>query len=224
MPDITEAAKLNAELVRLRSLAATIEFNISNTEVLRETAGEVVELQNRIKALQRQQEFARSAANQFTDALGGFITGATSGSDAVKGLISSLANLVLQYTVLIPLAQSLATAFGGVGLFGAGGSIGAAATGGFHRGLTLVGERGPELVDLGSGSRVYTNDQLADAVGNGGGQSIQVTNNINIDSTDGPGVRRALAEALPAITDASVNRIMNESSRPGVVRQQLKGF
>ena len=223
MPDITEAERLNAELVRLRSLAATIEFNISNTEVLRESAQEVINLQNRIQALQRQQEFARSAANQFTDALGGFITGATSGSDAVKGLISSLANLVLQYTVLIPLAQSLAAAFGSTSLFGIGG-IGAAATGGFHKGLTLVGERGPELIDAGSGSRIYTNDQLADAVGNGGGQNIVVTNNISIDSTDGPGVQRALAEALPAITDASINRIMQETSRPGAVRQQLKGF
>ena len=223
MPDITEAERLNAELVRLRSLAATIEFNISNTDVLKESAQEVVNLQNRIQALQRQQEFARSAANQFTDALGGFITGATSGSDAVKGLIGSLANLVLQYTVLIPLAQSLAAAFGSTSLFGIGG-IGAAATGGFHKGLTLVGERGPELIDAGSGSRIYTNDQLADAVGNGGGQNIVVTNNISIDSTDGPGVQRALAEALPAITDASINRIMQETSRPGAVRQQLKGF
>ena len=223
MPDIQEAAKLNAEIVRLRSLAASIEFNISNTEVLRESAAEVVALQNRIQALQRQQEFARNAANSFTNALSGIITGSQSGSEAVKGLISSLANLVLQYTVLIPLAQSLATAIGGVGLFGIGG-IGAAATGGFHSGLTLVGERGPELVDLGSGSRVYTNDQLADAVSGGGGGAVSVVNNINIDSTDGPGVRRALAEALPAITDASVNRIMNETSRPGAVRQQLKGF
>ena len=223
MPDIQEAAKLNAEIVRLRSLAATIEFNISNTEVLRESAQEVLNLQNRIQALQRQQEFARSAANQFTDALGGFITGATSGEDAVKGLIGSLANLVLQYTVLIPLAQSLATAIGGVGILGVGG-IGAAATGGFHRGLTVVGERGPEIVDLGSGSRVYTNDQLADAVSGGGGGVVSVVNNINIDSTDGPGVRRALAEALPAITDASVNRIMNEASRPGIVRESIKGF
>ena len=219
MPDLEEAAKLNAELVRLRSLAATIEFNIRNPEVLQQAAGEVVALQNRIQALQRQQEFARSAANSFTNALGGIITGAQSGSEAVKGFISSLANLVLQYTVLIPLAQSLAGAFGGFGLP----TIGAAATGGFRRGLTLVGERGPEIVDLGSGSQVYTNEQLAAAVASGGGGNINVVNNISVESTDGPGVQRALAEALPALTDASVNRIMSEASRPGQVRQVLRG-
>ena len=222
MPDITEAAKLNAELVRLRSLAATIEFNIQNTHLLTDAAEEVVNLQNRIQALQRQQEFARSAANSFTNALGGFITGASSGEDAVRGLITSLANLVLQYTVLIPLAQSLATSIGGLGLFGGG--IPGAATGGFHRGLTLVGERGPELVDLGSGSRVYTNDQLADAVAGGSGQTVVVNNNISIESSDGPGVRAALAEALPAIVDASTNKIMSESSRPGAVRQAIRGY
>ena len=219
MPDISEAAKLNAELVRLRSLAATIEFNIRNPEVLQQAAGEVVQLKNEIAALQRQQEFARSAANSFTNALGGMITGSQTGEEAVKSLITSLANLVLQYTVLIPLAQSLASAFGTFGIP----TIGAAATGGFRRGLTLVGERGPELVDLGSGSRVYTNEQLANAVGTGGGEGISVINNINIDSTDGPGVRRALAEALPALTDASVNRIMAESARPGPVRTMLRG-
>ena len=219
MPDITEAAKLNAELVRLRSLAATIEYNIQNPEVLRQSAADVVKLKNEIQALQRQQEFARSAADSFTNSLGGIITGSQSGSEAVKGFISSLANLVLQYTVLIPLAQSLAGAFGGFGLP----AIGAAATGGFRRGLTLVGERGPEIVDLGGGSQVYTNEQLAAAVGGGGGQSVSVVNNINIDSTDGPGVQRALAEALPAITDASVNRIMSESSRPGPLRTVLRG-
>ena len=223
MPDIDEAAKLNAELVRLRSLAATIEFNIRNPEVLQQAAGEVVNLKNEIAALQRRQEFARSAADSFTSALGGMITGSQTGSEAVKGLITSLANLVLQYTVLIPLAQSLATAFGATGLVGIGG-IGAAATGGFHRGLTVVGERGPELVDFGGGAQVYTNDQLAAAVGGGGGQQIVVNNNINIDSTDGPGVQRALAEALPALTDASVNRIMSESSRPGQVRTVLRGY
>ena len=223
MPDITEAAKLNAELVRLRSLAATIEYKIKNPEVLTEAAADVVRLNNELQALQRQQEFARSAADSFTNALGGVILGTQSGSDAVKGFIASLANLVLQYTVLIPLAQSLASAIGGFGFAGIGAGVAGFATGGFGRGLALVGEGGPELVDLGSGSRVYTNDQLADAVAGGGG-NVSVVNNISIQSSDGPGVRAALAEALPAITDASINKIMNESSRPGQFRQVMRGY
>ena len=222
MPDIQEAAKLNAELVKLRSLAATIEFNINNPEVLTDAAQDVVRLKNEISALQRQQEFARSAADSFTNALGGVITGTQSGEEAVKSFITSLANLVLQYTVLIPLAQSLSSAIGGFGI-GGGGAIPGFATGGFGRGLALVGEGGPELVDFGSGSRVYTNDQLANAVGNSG-QNLVVNNHINIQSSDGPGVRAALAEAIPAIVDASTNKIMSESSRPGEVRRVMRGY
>ena len=221
-PDIAEAEKLSAELVLLRDRARAIDLMVVDPSSIQAAAEEVVRLRNEVELYQRSQQFASSVASSFTGALKGIITGAKSGSDAVKGFITSLADLVLQYTVLIPLAQSLSTALS-AGFGGFGGVIPGLASGGFGRGLALVGERGPELVDLGSGSRVYSNDQLADAVG-GTGQSMIVTNNISINSTDGPGVRRALAEALPAITDASVNRVMSESSRPGKVRQVLRGY
>ena len=221
-PDIREAERLSAELVLLRDRARAIDLMVVDPTSIQNAAEEVVRLRGEVEAYQQSQAFASSVASSFTGALKGIITGAKSGSDAVKGFITSLADLVLQYTVLIPLAQSLSTALSASFGFG-GGLIPGLATGGFGRGLALVGERGPELVDLGSGSRVYSNDQLADAVGGGSG-GVAVTNNINIDSTDGPGVRRALAEALPAITDASVNRIMSESTRPGQVRQVLRGY
>ena len=221
-PDIKEAERLSAELVLLRDRARAIDLMVVDPSSIQNAAEEVVRLRGEVEAYQQSQAFASSVASSFTGALKGIITGAKSGSDAVKGFITSLADLVLQYTVLIPLAQSLSTALSASFGFG-GGLIPGLATGGFGRGLALVGERGPELVDLGSGSRVYSNDQLAEAVGGGAG-GVMVTNNINIDSTDGPGVRRALAEALPAITDASVNRIMSESTRPGQVRQVMRGY
>ena len=222
-PDVKEAARLNAELLLLRERAQAIELMVIDPSGIQAAAQEIEALDKQLEAYRRSQQFASSAAQSFTSSLRGVILGSKSGSDAVKGFILSLADLVLQYTVLIPLAQSLSLALSG----GLSGSIGAgivgAATGGFHRGLTLVGERGPELVDLGSGSRVYTNDQLQNAVAGQGGGTV-VTNNISIDSTDGPGVRRALAEALPAITDASVNKIMSETSRPGKVRTVMRGY
>ena len=221
-PDIREAERLSAELVLLRDRARSIDLMVVDPSSIQAAAQEVVQLRGQVEAYQQSQQLASSVASSFTGALKGIITGAKSGSEAVKSFILSLADLVLQYTVLIPLAQALSSsltgAFGGFG----GGLIPGLATGGFGRGLHLVGERGPELVDLGSGSRVYSNDQLSDAVSGGGG--MHVTNNIQIDSTDGPGVRRALAEALPAITDASINRIMAESTRPGQVRTVLRGY
>ena len=54
------------------------------------------------------------------------------------------------------------------------------ADGGLARGMTLVGERGPEVVDFRSPGRVYSNEQLAQAIGDGG-----PTINISIDVNGG---------------------------------------
>lgn len=43
-----------------------------------------------------------------------------------------------------------------------------AARGGFHRGLTLVGEEGPELVDMGPGGRVFDHDTSRSMLAEGG--------------------------------------------------------
>jgi hypothetical protein len=50
-----------------------------------------------------------------------------------------------------------------------GGVIGAAATGGVRSNMTLVGEHGPELVDLPGGSRVRSNSDSRRLAGMGGG-------------------------------------------------------
>ena len=202
------------------NVQANFEEIAASAEVLPEVTAQVERLGEAQVELNRVQEFSDRAAKSFTDSLRGVILGTQSGSDAVKGFIVSLADLVLQYTVLIPLAQSLSAAisgaFGGGGLFG-----GAFATGGFGRGLALVGERGPELVDLGAGSRVYSNDQLAGMIG--GGAPV-VNNSFNIQSSDGPGVRAAIAQSLPSIVDASVNTMLQDSNRPGPVRRSLRGY
>lgn len=50
-----------------------------------------------------------------------------------------------------------------------GGNIGAAATGGVRNNMTLVGEDGPEVVDLPAGSRVRSNPDTRRLLGGGGG-------------------------------------------------------
>ena len=211
--DTTAAYAENVEM--------SFEGVVQASQELPKATKNVEDLTSAQEELNRVQEFSNKAANSFTDTLRGVINGTQSGSDAVKSFIATLADLILQYTVLIPLAQSLSSAisgaFGGGGLFG-----GAFASGGFGRGLALVGERGPELVDLGAGSRVYSNGQLGAALA-GGGAPV-VNNSFNIQSSDGPGVRAAIAQSLPAIVDASVNTILTDSNRPGSVRQALRGY
>ena len=211
--DTTAAYAENVEM--------SFEGVVQASQELPKATKNVEDLTKAQEELNRVQEFSEKAANSFTDTLRGVINGTQSGSDAVKSFISTLADLILQYTVLIPLAEQLSSAisgaFGGGGLFG-----GFFATGGFGRGLAVVGERGPELVNLGAGSRVYSNDQLSAALA-GGGAPV-VNNSFNIQSSDGPGVRAAIAQSLPAIVDASVNTILTDSNRPGSVRQALRGY
>lgn len=77
-------------------------------------------------------------------------------------------------------AVSIAEKLAGLG-YASGGivgqlpQIGQAATGGVRGGLTLVGERGPELADLSPGSRVYSNgDSMRMMAGAGGSDVLQV--------------------------------------------------
>ena len=227
---IEEAARLRAEIERLSELRINIAEFIANPETrqnIREMTTEVQELQAQLQQYRDQQDFTNAATSAFTNTIREVTLGTKDGSEAVRSFIVSLADLVLQYTVLIPLARQLSTLLGGLGGVGGGGGgplgIFGFASGGFGSGLSLVGERGPELVDLGSGSRVYSNEQLANAVGGQGGGTT-VVNEFNIQSTDGPGVRRALQEALPVFTDAAVNKVMGESTRPGAVRKTLRGY
>ena len=217
-----ETAELNDEIAALQARIQELNSIAINPEIANDSIDRISELSTEIADLQQRQQLAGQASQVFVNSFQGVLTGAQDAKEAVRSFIGQLANLVLQYLVLIPLAQSLSGAISGA--FGlAGGGIGTAATGGFRRGLTLVGERGPELVDLGSGSQVYSNEQLNAAVA-GGGAGVIVNNTFNIESSDGPGVQRALAEALPAIVDASTNKILNESVRPGAVRTTLRGY
>lgn len=56
-----------------------------------------------------------------------------------------------------------------------GGIVGHAAEGGPRSNTILVGEQGPELVDLPAGSRVHTNPDTRAAIGNAGGGQLDLT-------------------------------------------------
>jgi hypothetical protein len=60
-------------------------------------------------------------------------------------------------------------------------SIDEKALGGAGRGLTLVGENGPELVNLGSGSVVTPQSSFAGLFGGGGGRGGVINNNIVVN-------------------------------------------
>jgi hypothetical protein len=67
--------------------------------------------------------------------------------------------------------------------FAHGGIVGTAATGGARNNLTLVGERGPELVDLAPGSRVRSNDDTRRMFAQGGDSSGHVVLEVRSGGT-----------------------------------------
>ena len=243
-----ELDKLRAELAAVKKeieeAAAAVE---AQGEVAADTAVNINELGNaysnlgnsaneNLERLTDGQYALRNIANETGRAFGGFfnslVRGFDSASDAAKAFGAAIIESVLNNLIAIPLGNALSTAI--QGFFtpafqpGTGNyndpnlGIGYAAEGGYRRGLTLVGEQGPELVDFRNPARVYPNEDLAAAIGGGSGGTSQVFN-FNISSTDGPGVRRALAETLPAFQEAARSAVVSDLSRPSRARQVTRG-
>ena len=85
-------------------------------------------------------------------------------------------------------------------------AIGFRATGGMASGLTVVGERGPELVNLPRGSRVHSNAESRRMVGSGG---INIT--INAHSLQDTELRR-IAQKVGDMINRQVNRGTSSST------------
>tara|TARA_R110000824_G_scaffold152721_1_gene324026 strand:- start:2123 stop:4063 length:1941 start_codon:yes stop_codon:yes gene_type:complete len=86
--------------------------------------------------------------------------------------------------------------------------IGFMASGGVADGLTVVGEKGPELVNLPAGSRVHSNKDSKNMV-----QGSSVTNNITVNVTGGMGSSdaeiRVLANKIGKMLGREINRTTN---------------
>jgi phage-related protein len=114
------------------------------------------------------------AANRFSTA---FNTARARVSAVFNGIVASVRGAVNAIGAQIRRAQAFVNSFslGNIGSavgnllgFAHGGVVGAA-TGGIHGGMRLVGEAGPELVNLPPGSRVHSTGDSARMMGGGGG-------------------------------------------------------
>ena len=139
--------------------------------------------------------------------------------NVLKGLAQDILRIAIRKAVTEPLGNLLGGFFGG--LF----SFGKAQHGGLHQGLTLVGEQGPELVDFRRPARVYPNTALRNA-GSGGGAPV-FNFPIHIESTDGSGVRAAVAEiearVFQAVTGALRGQTMTDLGRVSPTRRAARG-
>lgn len=117
----------------------------------------------------RFKEFGQQAFGSLMYQVEGFLMGAQSALDVVRNLVSELASMAFRQFVVGPLGGAL-----GIPGFAKGTNF---APGG----LAIVGEKGPELVNLPRGSQVVPNHELK---GMGGGNSYSPTFNF-------PGVTNA---------------------------------
>lgn len=161
------------------------------------------------------------------------IKGVHSLGDAFSGMadtvIDGLLNIALQQMLIKPLGSLLfgGSEGGGGGLFGAlvggiskavgGKGVTGKANGGMgNRGRYLVGEHGPEHVDIGGPFHVTPNSKL-DSVRGGGKPAMNITFG-SITSNDPAAVKamatQAIAEMMPMINQNAANHTLSKLQRP----------
>lgn len=208
------AKQLNDEFVRrLGLLNEIVEQTVQRTEAEAQ-AGETARL------LQTIAEDAGRAFGRFT---GDVLRNFDSIDDAARRLGQSILDNIINNLIIDPASDFFTKAI--LSIFGGGGSAGSVPQlqqGGLGRGLTLVGEAGPELVDFRNPGRVYSNAALSSAL-SGSGRGDIVFAPV-IQSSDTAAVNRALAEAFPIFERRVISTIQQDSRRPSGVRQDLRGY
>lgn len=140
----------------------------------------IADLVAQTEALKEQKSAIEGMKNAFGTAFSSIITGASSARDAMKNLFSTIASNLANRGVNA-LLDGLMGGSGGGGWLGkvAGwlfGGVGKNANGtsNWRGGLSMVGERGPELVNMPQGSRVYNSQQTRSMLNDGGTARIQI--------------------------------------------------
>jgi uncharacterized coiled-coil protein SlyX len=159
--------------------------------------------------------FAARGLDNLTSGLADIVTGAKSAEEAFKQLAKSILNDLARIAIRSAITGPIAGALGG--LFG--GKIGSNANGTDYwgGGLTWVGEKGPELINLPRGSQVIPNDVARQGVG-----GVSLVSNPNI-VINGPGVTMSDVQAAIAQRDRQLIKDVNRALPGRLARQQKLG-
>ena len=165
----------------------------------------------------KQIELAKQVSATLGKGIENLILMTQSWKDTLKQVLASLVKIAVQQLVINQITGFFR------GLFG-----GRAAGGPVQSGRSyLVGERGPELFRPNTSGRIIPHHRLAAAAAGAGSGAPAFNFSIHIESTDGPGVRAALAEAVPVI-EARVSQsvrgqVAADLSRPSPLRGLTRG-
>ena len=168
------------------------------------------EIRTKQKEKTASEQFAQSLYSNLQGAFANVISGTHSVEDAFKMMIK---NMMIQMASQA-LARGAMMAMGFPGFAGGGMAQGGKPI--------MVGESGREMFVPSTAGRVLSHPQTERAMAGGGGGAVH--NTFNIQSSDGPGVRAAIAEAMPVIVEASKASLADDMSRPSVMRQTIRGY
>jgi phage-related tail protein len=152
----------------------------------------------------------QAIGNTVSDAFKGMLTGASSWKDGMKGIINSVIDQLWRLYVVQSIVGMISKGLGAIGLPLPGFANG---TNNAPGGLAIVGERGPELVNLPKGSQVIPSHRSKGMMGGG------MTVNVDARGSSDPAAVRAqvqqgILEAAPAIIAAAQQRTMQGMRRP----------
>jgi len=165
-------------------------------------------------------------------------TGKFNFKDFAKSILEDIAKMIIQFTIMIPIAKALKEALSGSGSSSSGSSwgsmagtaisawMGGAAEGGtFPNGSTvLVGEKGPELLKMGAnGGTITPNSGSGMSSGPG---SVTINTPIQITMTGGDvgnaSDRAALIKQIQETSRAVTRQELTTAMRPGGVMNPVR--
>ena len=195
-----------------RALDARAEYR-AKAQALQDQADEEALEKQRMRE-QAKQNLADTFESNLTNAMMRLVDGTSSVEDAFKNLIRQMLMSMIQQQVMAPISKGITGAIFGTA---AGGKFTQAGK------PLMVGEQGREVFVPSTAGRVLSHPQSERALA-GAGAPRPVVINYNIDSTDGPGVRRALQEAAPMIIEGAKAAVAEDMTRPSAFRQTMRGY
>ena len=186
-----------------RQAAATRDIALGNEEV-------VEGIRKAEQETLRWERFVDEAADAFSDGIGDWISGVGDLGDAFDNLGKIIQQQLIDRLIRAPIKKLFDFILPG---FAEGGLA--------QRGLAIVGERGPELINFKQPARVYSNEQLRESFGGMGG--LNITYAPVIQSADPASVSAALRLSYPEFRDHIKRDLARDAQRPSAFRSAIRG-
>lgn len=165
----------------------------------------------------RAEQAAGDFYETFKSSVTGAITGANSLSDALQNILNKLSDLLLS-SAFDALFKPSSGGAGGGSFGNIFSSLGSLITGAFADGTNfapggpaLVGERGPEIVELPRGSKVTPNHMLGQSGSGGGSQNVNVQSDIRVSVDKDGNLQAYVTNQSAQVAQKAVDRFADSN-------------